>query len=91
MNDFLAFRKMITPLIIQIIFWIGVAVCVLVGLASIIAGVGNHYGGGSQVLGGVLVLILGPLAVRVNCELLIIIFRIHDRLVDIRDNTSSKQ
>ena len=90
MNDFLAFRKMITPLIIQIIFWIGVVICVLSGLVTIIAGVARSYGGGSQVLLGLLVLIFGPLVVRIYCELLIIAFRIHDRLVDIKDNTGSK-
>ena len=91
MNDFLAFRKMITPAVIQVIFWIGVAVCVLGGLVAIIQGAGGRYGGGEQVLSGVLMIILGPIAVRIYCELLIIMFRIHDRLVEIQDNTSSKQ
>ena len=91
MNDFLAFRKMITPVVIQIIFWIGAAICVLGGLITMIAGAASNYGGGAQVLGGLFMMILGPLMVRIYCELLIIMFRIHDRLVDIRDNTSSKQ
>ena len=90
MNDFLAFRKMITPLIIQIIFWIGVAICVLSGLITVISGVASDFGGGAQVLRGLLIIILGPLGVRIYCELLIIVFRIHDRLVDIKDNTGSK-
>ena len=82
---------MITPTIIQVIFWIGVAFCVLGGLATVIAGAASHYGGGSMVLRGLTVLILGPLFVRIYCELLIVIFRIHDRLGVIRDNTGSKQ
>ena len=90
MNDLLAFRKMITPTVIQVVFWIGVVICVLAGIIGIISGVAGTRGGGAQVLGGLLTLILGPLFVRIYCELLIIIFRIHDRLTEIRDNTSSK-
>ena len=91
MNDFLTFRKLITPTIIQVIFWIGVAVCVLGGLVAIVQGAGGHQGTGPQVLRGVLLMILGPLAVRIYCELLIIMFRIHDRLTEISNNTGSKQ
>ena len=32
MNDFLSFRTMITPVIIQILFWVGVALCFIFGL-----------------------------------------------------------
>ena len=32
MGDFFAFRKMITPAVIQIFFWLGVIVCVIGGL-----------------------------------------------------------
>lgn len=91
MNDFLSFRKMITPTVIQIIFWIGVVYCVIVGIVMIAAGVAGSRGGGAMVLSGVASLILGPLFVRVWCELVIILFRVHDRLGEIRDNTSPKQ
>ena len=73
MNDFLAFRKMITPMVIQILFWIGVAVCVLGGLVTMIGGATSSRGGGAAVLSGLVMLVLGPLAVRIYCELLIII------------------
>ena len=32
MEDFLKFKRMITPIIIQILFWIGVVLCVIGGL-----------------------------------------------------------
>lgn len=55
MSDFWAFRKMITPVIIQVIFWIGVALCVIGGLVLIVGGVSMPYrGGGGQVLAGIL-------------------------------------
>ncbi|NLF31878.1 MAG: DUF4282 domain-containing protein [Planctomycetes bacterium] len=76
--DFLSFRTMVTPIIIQALFWLGVAVCVIGGLAGIFAG---------EPLGGLLTLFLGPLIVRVYCEVLILFFRINTTLTDIRNNT----
>ena len=84
MNEFLSFRKMITPLIIQIIFWIGVALCVIGGLVSIV--IGASHGTGKDVLQGLLTVLLGPIAVRVYCEILIVIFRINENLTEIRKN-----
>lgn len=76
MEDFLAFRKMLTPLIIQIVFWLGLIVCVLGGLAAIIGGNG---------LPGLFMLFLGPIAVRIYCEILILVFRMNDTLTDIKN------
>ena len=86
MEDFLKFRKMITPIIIQVLFWIGAVVCVLMGIAEIITGIVGHLdGGGRVVLMGVLTLVLGPLLVRVYCEILIVLFSINDTLTDIKN------
>ncbi len=85
MNEYLSFRKMITPLVIQVIFWLGVSACVVLGLVSIVSGASARYGGGSEVLTGILVLILGPVFVRIWCEVLIVVFRILDTLTEIRD------
>ena len=83
MKDFLAFRTMLTPIIIQAVFWLGVVVCVIVGLIYILTGVGQ-YGGGPNVLKGVLILFLGPIGVRIYCEILIIFFRINETLTEIK-------
>jgi hypothetical protein len=91
MDEFLKFRKMLTPLIIQIIFWIGVALCVIFGLIMIVAGAGSQFGGGAQVLMGLLTIILGPVIVRIYCELLIVIFRINDTLTDIKRQLDKNQ
>ena len=82
-NDFLSFRKMLTPIIIQIIFWIGIVVCVIGGIVYIVMGVASR-GGGEMVLYGILSLIIGPLAVRIYCEILIVVFRINDTLTEIK-------
>ncbi len=84
MEEFFSFRKFITPKIITIIFWLGVIGSVLAGLGVIIAGI---QGQGIMVLVGLLYIILGPIVVKVYCELVIIAFRIYETLVEIRDKS----
>ena len=84
MKDFLAFRTMITPIIIQVIFWVLVGLCILGGLILIVAGAMAQFGAGGKILSGLLLLVLGPLGVRIYCEILIIFFRINETLTDIK-------
>lgn len=90
MKDFLAFRTMLTPVIIQAVFWVGAAICVLAGMILILTGVGQ-YGGGPTVLKGVLLLFLGPIAVRIYCEILIIFFRINETLTEIKHGLEERR
>ena len=75
-KDFLFFRKMLTPLIIQIIFWIGVVVTFIGGIATMFQSGGFWR--------GLLAAILGPIFVRIFTELIIVTFKINDSLSDIR-------
>ncbi len=89
MGDFLAFRKMITPVVVQILFWLGVLGCVVTGVA-ILSGSSSLAAASPvspQIL-GVLVLVVGPLLIRFYCELLIVLFRIFDSLRAIERNTT---
>lgn len=81
MKDLLAFRRMITPKIIKIIFWIGVVLSVIYGLATLI-GDGN--------LLGLLMIIIGPFVVRIVCELFILPFQINETLTDIKNASENK-
>jgi hypothetical protein len=90
MKDFLAFRTMLTPVIIQAVFWVGAVICVIAGMIYILTGVGQ-YGGGPNVLKGMLLLFLGPLAVRIYCEILIIFFRINETLTEIKHGLEEKR
>jgi len=75
---------MVTPVIIQILFWIGVVLCLVSGAFMIIYG-SSYFGPKSQYLWkGVLLIILGPLGVRVYCEILMIFFRINETLKEIK-------
>ena len=84
MRDFFAFRRMITPTIIEIVFWIGLAATAFIGLALLIAG-----NSAAERLFGLFYLLLGPLAVRVFCEILIVFFKMHETLLAIEQNTAA--
>jgi len=90
MEDYLTFRKMITPIIIQILFWIGAVGSVLWALFIIFSGVTISYGGGRLVLAGLIMLFLGPIIVRIFCELLVSIFRINETLTEIKASLEKK-
>jgi sensor histidine kinase YesM len=76
--EFAKFKKMITPVVIQVLFWLLVAACLIMALVSF---------GQAQILTGIVTLVLGPLFVRIYCELLILAFRIRDLLEEISKNT----
>ncbi len=89
MSDFWAFRTMVTPVIIQVLFWVGVLVCLIAGLVMIVMGI--KLPGDQMVLKGVLLVILGPLGVRVYCEILIVFFRINETLTEIKHALGGRQ
>ena len=76
MNEFLSFKKMITPIIIQVLFWLGVIVVVIASLLNMFT---------QSFFYGLGMLILGPILVRVYCEILIVLFKIHGCLEAIRE------
>ena len=79
---------MITPVIIQILFWVGVALCIIFGIGYIL--VGSRYATGG-VFYGLMLLILGPLVVRIYCEILIIFFRINETLTEIKHDLDGRR
>lgn len=83
MRDFWAFRTMVTPVIIQVIFWVGAILCIVIGGMMIIYGAGRM-GQVPYLWKGIFLLVLGPLGVRVYCEILIIFFRINETLTEIK-------
>jgi hypothetical protein len=92
MKDFWAFRTMVTPVIIQIIFWVGVLVTVVAGAVMLIYGIRHYEAGlGRYIYKGALLLCLGPLGVRVYCEILIVFFRINETLTEIKHGLEGRQ
>jgi hypothetical protein len=80
---------MITPFIIQIIFWIGVALCIIFGVSFIV--IGSRFGSNGGPVYGLLLLIFGPVVVRIYCEILIIFFRINETLTEIKHTLDERR
>ena len=83
MGDFLSFRRMITPVLIQILFCVGVVASVAGGIGMVAVG-----SGADEVIGGILVIVLVPLLLRIWTEFVVVAFRINETLTDIRQNTA---
>jgi uncharacterized membrane protein len=93
MKDFWNFKKMITPIIIPILFWIGTIVCIIAGIVFMVLGATGYSNSdsGEMVLLGIGYLVFGPIVVRIYCELLIILFSINDTLTDIKKQLNREQ
>ncbi len=95
-QDFISFRKMITPALLKIIFWIEVAVVIIGGIVLffvwLVSGVSNGSVGEIllAIFGVPIGVILGLLLVRVGIELQIVLFSIHDTLTDIKNLLAQK-
>ena len=96
MEDYLTFRKMITPAIIQVLFWLGVAASVIVALlvmgTSMAAAI--RLRSAAPLTGfvfAVIWLIAGPVLTWVWCELIVVFFRMNDTLAEIKANTDRLQ
>jgi hypothetical protein len=67
---------MIVPKLIQFLYWLLLVLCVLGALGTMFT---------QSFLVGIVALILGPLFVRVWCELMIVLFKINESLQVIKD------
>jgi uncharacterized membrane protein len=76
LREFVAFRYLITPTIITIVYVIGAVVITIAGLGAIASG-----GGG--LLGGLVILLFGNLYWRVILEFVVVLFRMNDALQSI--------
>ncbi|MFD1414891.1 DUF4282 domain-containing protein [Oceanobacillus jeddahense] len=83
MNKFFSFEEMITPVIIKVLFWIGLVAAVIFGLITIFTGIIEQEF--LLMFSGLITIVIGSLLVRVYCELLIIMFKIYETLKQIRD------
>jgi len=82
MKEVLFFNSMLTPKLITVIYWFLLVMVLFGGLATMFAGDG--IGG---FLGGLLMIAFGALAVRIWCELMIVIFKINDNLRRLADKS----
>ncbi len=90
--SFFNFDKFLAPVLIKIVYWIGIVLIVLSTLmgvlgggmmSSMMASQYGGYGGGFNIFGALIALLVGAAAIlfwRVACEVWIVIFSINDRL-----------
>ena len=81
-KDFLVFRRMVTPILIQILYWLLTFATVVLAVIFI-----NNANNLNETIMGFSALILGPLVIRIFAELGILGFRINETLTDIKINT----
>ena len=82
MKDYITFRRMITPILLQIIYWIASIIAFLGGIVMIFTR------SGTESLGGLALAILGPIVIRIYAEIFLVIFRMNETLTDIKNNTN---
>ena len=75
MKDVLYFDSMLTPKIITLVYWLLLVVAVIAGLTKMFGGFsfGNLLAGLAYAVGG-------AVAARIWCELLIVLFKIHENI-----------
>lgn len=74
LENVLRFKVMITPIAVQILFWIFVVLAILAGLAAIFTG---------EFLQGLAFIFIAPIVIRIYAELIMVIFKIHQAVQEI--------
>lgn len=85
MRKILFFDTMLTPKVITFVFW-------LMLLAVVVAGLGTMFAGGFsfvRFLMGLLSMALGGVIARIWCEILIVMFKIHENIKKMADKVPS--
>jgi hypothetical protein len=74
-KDLLFFDKMIMPKVITLLYWLGLVISVIAGLATMF----------SSFLTGLGILVGGCIAARLYGEMIMLFFKINKRIQDIRN------
>ena len=94
MKDFLMFRRMVTPYIIMVIFWLAI-LFLIAGLLIATVQIVTQNNSSAEILGLCLAwpigLPLGILVIRIYCELLILFFRMNETLTEIKNGLARNQ
>lgn len=78
MWNYLCFRKMLMPFIVQFVFWTLSALCIAAGIYIIIV---RH-----NIIYGIAIALVSPLVIRLGCEIIMVFFRIYQTLQNIEKN-----
>ena len=83
MKAFLQFDRLITGEIIKYVYWALAGITIFMGIITILIALvtGDPLG----IFSGLLITVLGPFLIRIYCEIMIVMFKIYETLVEIRD------
>ena len=85
MKEVLFFNTMLTPKLITVIYWLLLVLVLISGIGTMFSGFGF-----TSFIFGLLVIVFGALAVRIWCELLIVIFKINENTRRMAQNADAK-
>lgn len=80
-KDLLLFRRMLIPVIIRTFFWLAALLIIIVAVWAMFR---------QGFWSGLLILVLGPLSIRIVAEMIILLFRINETLTEIRNTLVGK-
>jgi len=83
MRDVFFFDKMLIPKIITFVYWILLLFAVVSGLGLMFGGYGGATFG--KFLMGIGIIVGGAVGARIWCELLIVLFKIYEKIKEIAD------
>lgn len=86
MGKFITFERMITPIFIQLLFWISFIAIIISSFIMIGYGIVSSQGSWMHVVGGIIFIFISPIVLRVYCEILIVVFKMQQALNDIRNH-----
>ena len=83
MRNLLFFDSMLTPKIITFVYWLLIFLCFVAGIGAMFRGYGGLTFG--KFLMGVGIMAGGAVGTRIWCEMMIVMFKIHENLKKIAD------
>ena len=86
MAEVRAFRRFATPVLVQIAFWVGALVFLVIGINTIEAADRGWAGTDTaMVWAGLLTIFLGPVILRIAGELILVVFRINEQIQELKE------
>lgn len=70
MKELLNYQYMITPGVLKILSYVAMVVCVIAGIFML----------GMEPISGIATIVVGPIAVRIYTELMLVLFEIHTEI-----------
>jgi len=88
MERLLRFDEMVTPKIITLVYWLALFGVLVVGLGTIFTG----WDGFTfiKLVMGLTIMLGGALSARISCELLIVLFKIHENVHSIAKSANGR-